>query len=417
MLGPGSDFEAAIESFDEAGALNDSALLDFVSRAMDSYQWRDYRKVLEDLSNAVELVADPSVIWFLRGIVFLNQKEYQSAIEDFTRCAGFAQGAGMDPYCKRGMAHYHMRNFDAALADFNKEPHEPRSAFFKGEIKRMQKDHASAVEEFTKSIQLGCERRDKGIDRDEDEDPAETFVLDEWRNANTYFHRGLAKYDLNDHEGAAEDFIKAMKLDISRGVIFDFRDAVPEDETAVASLSKVIDICPHWPDAYYMRARINRYPDPECRYKNAFSDIFRALEKVRDFSFPRYTDYYDMEDHIEYLAVQFLHKWFSGEIASEGEFIEPEVIAEHLDFAVGVSPYIAIFYYFRGRLRLEFLADFPGAMADFDRLAELEPDDWFAVYKRGEARFRSGDLKGARLDYRTARRMSPDNEKIVPYQD
>ena len=415
MLGPGSDFEAAIESFDAAGALNDSALLGCVSRALESYQWRDYRKVLEDLSKAVEIVPDPSVICFLRGIIFLNQKEYQPAIEDFTRCAGFAEGVGMDPYCKRGMAHYFMRNFDAAQEDFDKEPHEPRSAFFKGEIRRIQKDHAGAVEEFTRSIQLGRERRDEGIDRDED--PEETFVLNEWRNANAYFHRGLAKYDLNDHKGAAEDLIKAMKLDISRGVIFDFRDAVLDDETAVAGLSKVIDICPQWPDAYYMRARINQYPDPECRYRNAFSDIFRALEKVRDCSISRYTDYYDMEDHIEYLAVHFLHKWFSGEIASEGELIEPEVIAEYLDFAVGVTPYIAIFYYFRGRLRFEFLADFPGAIADFDSLAELEPDDWFAVYKRGEARFRSGDLKGARSDYRMARRMSPDNEKIVPYQD
>jgi tetratricopeptide (TPR) repeat protein len=53
--------------------------------------------------------------------------------------------------------------------------------------------------------------------------------------------------------------------------------------------------------------------------------------------------------------------------------------------------------------------DYQGAIADFDRAIELNPNHWAAYIGRGNARDDSGDSRGAIADYDRALKIDPNN--------
>ena len=61
----------------------------------------------------------------------------------------------------------------------------------------------------------------------------------------------------------------------------------------------------------------------------------------------------------------------------------------------------------RGVAKLK-LGDYRGAIADFDRAIELNPDAAAACYGRGGAKSKLGDYEGAIADYSRAIEIKPD---------
>jgi tetratricopeptide (TPR) repeat protein len=65
-------------------------------------------------------------------------------------------------------------------------------------------------------------------------------------------------------------------------------------------------------------------------------------------------------------------------------------------------------YFTRGYIRIAFLFDFTGAIDDFFRVIELNPDNPDAYFNRGEAKYKLQDYVGARSDYNAAVAIKPN---------
>ena len=79
---------------------------------------RDLEGAKNDLTTALEYNKDEFRIYDVRGMVNLELKEYEEAIEDFTNSLNLLQSS--ISYYYRGLAYYELKDFDNAIKDFTK---------------------------------------------------------------------------------------------------------------------------------------------------------------------------------------------------------------------------------------------------------------------------------------------------------
>ena len=65
-------------------------------------------------------------------------------------------------------------------------------------------------------------------------------------------------------------------------------------------------------------------------------------------------------------------------------------------------------YYDRGVIKFE-QGDYSGALKDFNKLIELNPNNAIAYYSRGVAKGKLGDYRGAIQDYNKAIELNPNH--------
>ena len=75
--------------------------------------------------------------------------------------------------------------------------------------------------------------------------------------------------------------------------------------------------------------------------------------------------------------------------------------------SVGKYPGNDVTYYTRG-LTKKALGNHKGAIADYSKVIEIDPNNAAAYYSRGLAKKALGDYQGAKEDLSTAKRLIPD---------
>jgi serine/threonine protein kinase/lipoprotein NlpI len=207
-------------------------------------------------------------------------------------------------------------------------PVKAKEYYEQGVVKSRNQDHAGAVQSFNNSIQFNP------------------------NNAETFYRRANANYDLKKYQESIADYSQAIALNpnyfqayFNRGLArYDFNDkrGSLEDYTQVLSLK------PNDVDTYYERGLV--YLDLQD-YKTA----------IQDFS---------------------------------------EVIR--------LEPTLAKGYHSRGLARAA-AGDLQGAIGDYTEAIRVNAQDTKALYSRGRARFHSGDYKGAFVDYSQVIAIDPNN--------
>jgi tetratricopeptide (TPR) repeat protein len=129
---------------------------------------------------------------FMRARQAFEQGDYAGAVLLYTDAIAANPGSA-EVYNARGLALWHMRNLDGALADFsaavNAEPNFKRAYFNRGFVRLERGDSAGAVQDFTAAIDL---------------DP---------RYTNAYVNRGHAHARAGNLRAAIADFRKALELE------------------------------------------------------------------------------------------------------------------------------------------------------------------------------------------------------------
>ncbi|KST65182.1 tetratricopeptide repeat protein [Mastigocoleus testarum] len=200
-----------------------------------------------------------------------------------------------------------------------------------------------------------------------------------------YYKRGFAKYQLGNYQGAIEDctwvitnhpnYVKAYNY------LGDARYQLGDYEGAIADYSEVIRLNPFDANAYINRA--------DARYnlgdkQGAIEDYVHAIDinPDRNYSYENLTQVpNNPENHLE--------------ISQAKEIIQ------------GINPEDVDAYKNRGNNRYD-LGDYRGAILDYTRIIELDPDPEIYV-KRGDAYYDFGDKKAAIADYTEAIQINPDN--------
>ena len=101
----------------------------------------------------------------------------------------------------------------------------------------------------------------------------------ETNNANSFYKKGLKKYDQNDFKGAISDFTKAIKINSEYADAYEERgkakDALSDFEGAISDFTKAIKINPEYGDAFYNRG----LSKGELKdFKGAISDYTKAIK-------------------------------------------------------------------------------------------------------------------------------------------
>lgn len=200
-------------------------------------------------------------------------------------------------------------------------------------------------------------------------------------DAELYYKRGLAYYQLGDYEAAIADYSQAINMNLhdaksyhKRGLAFYQLAAY---EAAIEDYTQAIKINPHAAVAYRNRAEARSHLGDN---QGAIEDYTQAI-KIN----PQYADIYKNRGISRYL------------LGNQTGFTQ----------AIKINPNDANAYKNRGNARAD-IGDYTGAIEDYTQAIQINPNAADAYYNRGNARYDLGDEAGAIEDYTQAIQINPN---------
>lgn len=259
-----------------------------------------------------------------------------------------------------------------------------------------------------------------------------------------YFFRGLAKFYLEDFQGAEADCDQAIQRDpfvvgayqirgLSRirqqkydGAIEDYQMALKYDpenvvlwhnlslchmqqksfDVAKENLNKLISIAPRYTNAYLMRGEVSLKQNDTIQALKDFDHVIdvdryspdgwtaRAIVRLQQEKFKEAETDLDQAIH---LSVRNAGNYINRALARFHQNNLRGAMADY-DMALNIDPHNFLGHYNRGLLRAR-VGDDNRAIEDFDYVLSVEPDNMMALFNRGLLRAQTGDYRGAVADY------------------
>jgi len=151
---------------------------------------RDFKKVIDICNEALKVEPD-FVVFYTRGYAYAELKEFERAIEDFSKAIELDPNDA-EAYYNRGLAYAKLGKYEQAIKDYDKaielNPALADAYYNRGVAYVKLNKHEQAIEDFSKAIELN---------------PA---------LAEAYYNRGLTYAKLNQYEQAIKDYDKAIEL-------------------------------------------------------------------------------------------------------------------------------------------------------------------------------------------------------------
>lgn len=228
---------------------------------------------------------------------------------------------------------------------------------------------------------------------------------------NTYYKRGLARYNLGDYEGAITDYAQAIQINPYYGKVYTrlglARYYLGDYEGAIADYTQAIKINPNDAVAYKNRADVrSRIGDNQ----GAFEDYTQALKLNPNLIQDKQRLTQIMEASPQD-AVGFKKR---GD--SRFDIGDYQGACEDYTQVIKLNPNDIDAYFNRGNARYD-LGDYQGACEDYTQVIKLNSNDADAYFNRGNARFHLGDKLGAMNDFQKAADIYRQEGKLEEYKD
>lgn len=169
------------------------------AKGQQSMQKKEYEKAIEHYTRAIEL--SPGVYRFYekRGLAYLYRERSVEAIEDFNIAIGINAKKG-ELYNNRGLAYSFQGDLAKAMSDFNKaisiDPNFGQAFLNRGSIYLQYKNNKAALSDFDRAAKL---------------DP---------KNPEIFYNRGRMYYSMDQYKKAIDDFTTSINLGIKLGKIY-----------------------------------------------------------------------------------------------------------------------------------------------------------------------------------------------------
>lgn len=259
-----------------------------------------------------------------------------------------------------------------------------------------------------------------------------------------YFYRGMAKFYLDDYQGAEEDCslaiqrnpfvvgayqvrglsrIRQSKYDLA---IEDYSSALRFDPENVSlwhnlalchlqkkdysaareELGRLLEVSPRYTSAYLMRGEAFLHENDTIA---AINDFNRAIELERfepngytaramvELQQAKYKEAEEDFDQAIRLSVRNASNYINRALARFHQNNLRGAMSDY-DLALDIEPGNFIGHYNRGLLRAQ-VGDDNRAIEDFDFVLKIDPDDMMATFNRGVLRSQTGDYRGAISDF------------------
>ncbi|MBI1870446.1 MAG: tetratricopeptide repeat protein [Chlamydiae bacterium] len=191
-----NDIEAVFEKFFETSPKCNSRRTMFAQLAIDAGKLELAKKHLDLVISYYPKSYTP---YYERGRYFMVLKEYQKAIEDFTKAIEMFPSYE-EAYTKRGVSHVRLGEYEAALNDFSKAIElDPRNEYGLsqiGSIYLSKKDYKQAINFCSKAVEI---------------DDKDTLA---------FSSRAYAYSMINDFQKALKDYQRVMEITDQHEYIF-----------------------------------------------------------------------------------------------------------------------------------------------------------------------------------------------------
>ncbi|MCM1483183.1 MAG: tetratricopeptide repeat protein [Muribaculaceae bacterium] len=223
------------------------------------------------------------------------------------------------------------------------------------------------------------------------EDDASTAIEHNPFITDAYELRGVARQNMGKHKEAVEDYDKVLSmLPENRGVLYNKALALVETEQwddAGKAFSDLLERYPRFDGGYLGRARMLLAKNDTV---SALDDVTKALELNKNS-----VNGYVMRADINMTAKNNYQDALND-----------------MDEAIRLQPKVAGFFINRAYLRYK-LDDYFGAMSDYDYAIQLEPDNFVAHFNRAMLCAEVKDFDKALADYNYVLKIHPDEYRTL----
>lgn len=251
--------------------------------------------------------------------------------------------------------------------------------FLNGRNKLWKKDFVGAIQDFTKAIEL---------------DP----------KSEAYKNRGISKQGILDYKGSISDFTKAIEINPKDSYLYYSRGnskySQKEYEAAIKDFTKAIELNPIDIASYYFRGYSKQDFNDQS---GAIEDFTKAIELVESEI---------SSDDLSFLVLKRHFKESNNLYFSRGlsKYLLRDDIGAISDFtkAIEINPNDALPYEYRARARGR-LKDFERSMKDISKAIELNPNFGDAYFFRGQLKTILVDDVGSIADFTKAIELNPND--------
>lgn len=225
-----------------------------------------------------------------------------------------------------------------------------------------------------------------------------------------YQVRGLSRIRQNKYDSAIEDYTAALRLDPENVTLWHNLALChlqkKDYPSAREELGKLLEVAPRYTSAYLMRGEAFLHENDTIA---ALDDFNRAIELERfepggytaramvELQQTKYKEAEEDFDQAIRLSVRNASNYINRALARFHQNNLRGAMSDY-DLALDIDPGNFIGHYNRGLLRAQ-VGDDNRAIEDFDFVLQVDPDDMMATFNRGVLRSQTGDYRGAISDF------------------
>ena len=368
---------------------------EYFSSALEKFKKEDLNGAIEDYSKVIELKPEFSEAYIYRAnTVFELTADFNKVIKDYNKAIELDSNNGY-AFFSRAVAYSRKGDNYLAKLDFNKaielRPNEGNYFRYRAYTKLSLNEYNGACTDIRKSIQLGI--ADKDIYQLIEQSCGQVDEMD-------YFYVAGIRTSQDDYESAILDYSKAIDINprfaraySKRGILRGFASTRgfnkynPND--IIDDISEGIKLGDITSWNYENRAV---FYATLGKFSDALSDLNKAIELESENY--RYHRSYQLRG-----KVKFEKGDYNGAISDYTKAIE-------------INPNYVDAYFNRGISKAE-LKDYSGAISDYNKAIELDPNDATAYNNRAASKYFANDLKGACEDAKKSASLGYDASKLI----
>jgi tetratricopeptide (TPR) repeat protein len=211
------EYEAAIKNYNTALQLNPHDAEVYYKRGLARYYLVDDEKAIADYNQAIKINPKYAKAYNKLGLARYELGDYEQAIEDYT------QAIRINPYNavayrNRADARFHIGDNQGAIEDYN-QAIKINPDCVNGNARSQLGNYKKVIDIFTQSIEISS---DEVADNNfgnavSDLGNYNKAIKINPDDADAYYSRGNARFDLGDRTGAIEDYTQAIKINYNYG--------------------------------------------------------------------------------------------------------------------------------------------------------------------------------------------------------
>ena len=240
-------------------------------------------------------------------------------------------------------------------------------------------------------------------------------------SATDFLNSGIAKGQKGDYRSAKDDFSKAIELNPNLAEAYNHRGLAEGGiangnagieaslARALSDYNNAIKLKPNFAAAYYNRGNVFQAKGDWNSAKADFTVVINLKPK------PDYVLLAQTFLHLGRLAeregnktsarINYSQAYFNRALAEQKKGDLDGALADYSK-TIELDPDFYNYYICRGSVKDQ-KGDWEGAIADFNKAIELKSDFPLTYYNRGHAKFNKGDLVGALTDYSKSIELNP----------